>query len=99
MSDPWQNLRERKWMVVDDQTLRLALQPTDAATLLLSFQRDVDPAPMQLVIAKDELPFFIGQMQHAHQLLEQHAAQQLEFRSALEVDDLIERMRGGQRWI
>lgn len=93
MSSQWEELRALHWMVVDGPDLRMAVRPTNADTLLLFCQRDVDVSPQLFSINRTELPFLIVQLQHAQLLLDDAAQARLETASAQATHDVITRMK------
>lgn len=93
MSSQWEELRALHWMVVDEPELRMAVRPTNADTLLLFCQRDVDVSPQIFSINRTELPFLIVQLQHAQLLLDDTAEAQLERVSAQAAYDVITRTK------
>lgn len=96
MSAPtWQELRNNRWMVVDQDSLLLAVYPTDSGAVAVAFGHPQQEKIDGFRIDPADVPLLQKQLQCACDFAQQQRQSNLETTAVKLAFDVIERVKGG----
>lgn len=91
----WTQLREARWMVVDQDSLLLSVYPTEGGAVAVAFGSHEHDKVDGFRIDPADIPLFQRQLQCACEFVQRQRLISLEFASAQLTFDMLKRLKGG----